>query len=113
MARRARRLARNAAHVHSAPPLDHRELLRRRAARHARAGDHRKAALALRELCASDGDAATWTLLGDMLRRARRLDDALVAWKQAHWLHTRAGATGRARTVARMILELPGPQNKN
>jgi cytochrome c-type biogenesis protein CcmH/NrfG len=82
------------------------EILRRRARRHARKGEHRKAALALRELCAREGDAASWTLLGDMWRRARRLDDALAALEQALWLHKRAGADRRAQTVSRLIDQL-------
>lgn len=82
------------------------ELLKRRAARFARKGDYRKAALALRERVALRGDAASWVALGDMLRRARRTPEALTALRQGLYLHRRAGAVGRARTVARMIVAL-------
>ncbi|HEY8428897.1 MAG TPA: hypothetical protein VIL20_11005 [Sandaracinaceae bacterium] len=80
--------------------------LKRRAQRLARKGDYRKAALALRELAALTGDAAAWVALGDMLRRARRVPEALQALRQGMYLHRRAGAEGRARTVARMIVAL-------
>jgi hypothetical protein len=82
------------------------DILKRRAVRHARKGDYRKAALALRERVAIAGDAASWVALGDMLRRARRIPDALAALRQGMYLHRRAGADGRVRTVARMIVAL-------
>lgn len=82
------------------------ELLTRRARRHARKGDYRKAALALRERVALTGDARSWVALGDMLRRARRVPEALHALRQGMYLHRQAGACGRARTVARMIVAL-------
>lgn len=82
------------------------EILTRRARRHAKRGDYRKAALALRERVALTGDAASWVALGDMLRRAHRIPEALTALRQGMYLHRRAGAMGRARTVARMIVAL-------
>ncbi len=82
------------------------DILRRRARRATQKGDHRKAAVALRELVALEGDAKSWTLLGDTLRRARRPREAIRALKQACWLHRQAGADLRARTVARMVVEL-------
>jgi hypothetical protein len=82
------------------------EVLKRRARRLARKGDYRKAAIALRERAALRGDAASWVALGDMLRRARRDREALDALKQGMYLHRRAGAVGRVRTVARMIVAL-------
>ncbi len=82
------------------------EMLKRRARRLARSGDYRKAALALREHVALRGDAASWVALGDMLRRARRVPEALNALRQGRYLHRKAGADGRARTVARMIVAL-------
>ena len=85
------------------------EILRRRARRLARQGELRKAALALRELTALCDDAATWVMLGDMLRRARRDEEALQALREGLWRHRQAGSDLRARTVARMILTLqPG-----
>jgi Flp pilus assembly protein TadD len=82
------------------------DILRRRARRATRDGDHRRAAVALRELVALEGDAKSWTLLGDSLRRARRPHEAIGALKQALWLHRQGGASLRARTVARMLVAL-------
>jgi hypothetical protein len=80
--------------------------LTRRARRLARKGEYRKAALALRERVMLAGDAASWVTLGDMLRRARRLSEAIDALHQGLYLHRQAGAMGRVRTVARMIVAL-------
>lgn len=82
------------------------QILKRRARRFARKGDYRKAAVALRERAAIANDAASYVALGDMLRRARRVSDALLALKQGMYLHRRNGARGRVRTVARMIVAL-------
>jgi tetratricopeptide (TPR) repeat protein len=82
------------------------DVLKRRAQRLAKQGEYRKAALALRERVALTGDAASWVALGDMLRRARRTPEALNALRQGMHLHRQAGALGRARTVARMIVAL-------
>lgn len=84
----------------------HQAILKRRARRHARRGNYRKAALALRERAALTGEAAAFVALGDMYRRARRVDAALAALKQGMYLHRRNGARRRARTVARMIVAL-------
>ena len=85
---------------------DQLSVLSRRAHRLSRRGEYRKAALALRERAMITGDAASWVALGDMLRRARRVPEALKALKQGLYLHRRQGAEGRARTVARMIVAL-------
>ena len=82
------------------------EVLRRRAQRLASKDEPRKAALALRELTARTDAAAHWVLLGDMLRRARRPDEALAALREGLWRHRQAGALGRARTVAALVLAL-------
>jgi tetratricopeptide (TPR) repeat protein len=82
------------------------DVLKRRAQRLARKGEYRKAALALRERVTLTGDAPSWVALGDMLRRARRTPEALNALRQGMYLHRQAGALGRARTVARMIVAL-------
>ena len=82
------------------------QILIRRARRHARKGDYRKAAIALRERVALRGDAASWVALGDMLRRARRVPEAVKALKQGMFLHRQRGADGRVRTVARMLVAL-------
>jgi hypothetical protein len=83
---------------------DRASILRRRASRHARRGEYRKAAVAMRQVAALRGDAASWVALGDMLNRASRPGEAVQALKQGLWLHRQAGSEGRARTVARMIL---------
>lgn len=82
------------------------DLLKRRAQRLARKGEYRKAAIALREHAALSGDACAWVALGDMLRRAHRTPEAIRALRQGMYLHRQAGAEGRARTVARMIVAL-------
>lgn len=87
-------------------PDNRADILSRRAQRLARKGEFRKASLALRERVALVGDAPSWVALGDMLRRARRIPEALNALHQGLYLHRRAGALGRARTVARMIVAL-------
>jgi len=88
---------------------DRRSLLLGRARRFARAGEYRKAAVALRQAAVLAGDAASWVKLGSMLVRARRQGEALQALKHGLWLHRRAGAAGRARTVARLMVELGSP----
>ena len=84
----------------------HDDILRRRAVRLARRGSYRKAAVALRERVELRGDAPNWVALGDMLRRAGRTGEALRALHQGLYRHRQSGALGRARTVARMIVEL-------
>jgi tetratricopeptide (TPR) repeat protein len=84
----------------------HAAALLRRARRLARDRDYRKAALALRELTARCPDARAYALLGDMLRRARRDEEAVAAFKEAMWLQRQAGAQGRVRTLARLILAI-------
>lgn len=83
-------------------------ILARRARRLAKAGDLRKAALALRERASILEDAPSWVMAGAMWRRARRPADALAALRHGMWLHQRAGATARARTVARLIAQMDG-----
>ena len=82
------------------------DILKRRAKRLARKGDYRKAAVALKERVSLIDDGPSWVALGDMLRRARRNNEALRALKQGLYRHRRAGAHGRVRTVARMIVAL-------
>lgn len=81
-------------------------ILKRRARRCARKGDYRGAAVALKKRVSLVDDAPSWVQLGDMLRRARREHEALRALKQALYRHRRAGALGRVRTVARMIVAI-------
>lgn len=82
------------------------EIIERRVQRFLRKGQFRKAALALRKLAGSSEEPRHWVALGHMWRRARRRDQALDALKQGMFLHKRRGAGDRARTVARLILEL-------
>lgn len=85
--------------------------LQRRANRHTRRGEHRKALVALREMAALGGEARHWVLLGSALRRARKPREAVEALKQGLFLHQRQGHRGRAATVARLILDVdPGCQ---
>ena len=88
------------------PQLSEDEMIQRRTTRLARKGQYRKAALALRKLAGSSGEPRHWVALGHLWRRARRRDQALDALRQGMFLHKRRGADQRARTVARMILEL-------
>ncbi|MFK7985593.1 MAG: hypothetical protein AB8I08_06140 [Sandaracinaceae bacterium] len=81
-------------------------ILLRRARRCVKKGDYRGAAVALKKRVSIVDDAPSWVQLGDMLRRARREQEALRALKQALYRHRRAGALGRVRTVARMIVDI-------
>jgi Flp pilus assembly protein TadD len=84
----------------------HEEALWRKAARCARRGEHRKAALAMREAVALEPTAANYCRLGSMLDRAGRRSESVEALKQSLYLFRQGGMNGRARTVARMILAL-------
>lgn len=85
---------------------EHHRALRRRAHRHVRKGELRKAAVALRQLASLGGEARHWVALGHVLSRANKHSDAVQAWKQGLWLHKQKGADRRAATVAKLILEL-------
>ena len=89
----------------------HEGALWRRAARCARRGEHRKAALAMREAVALDPTAANYCRLGSMLDRAGRRSESVQALKQSLFLFRQDDKPGRARTVARMILALD-PQDR-
>lgn len=84
----------------------HQRRLRRRAHKHARKGNFRKAVVALRQLAALDGRPSHWVALGDALRRARKEREAIRALHQGLFLHSRAGSDARARSVAQLILAL-------
>jgi Flp pilus assembly protein TadD len=88
------------------PPRSEVEIIEARAQRLVRKGQFRKAALALRKLAGASDEPRHWVALGHMWKRARRQDQALDALRQGMFLHKRRGASDRARTVARMILEL-------
>jgi len=95
--------SRHQVHSHSEDELG---CLRRRARKLARRGDFRKAARTMRDVVALGGEARAWVRLGHLLSRMRRGDQAVDALKQGLYLHRRAGAELRARTVAQMILRL-------
>jgi predicted TPR repeat methyltransferase len=77
--------------------------LRRRCIRLAKAGQYRKAAIALAELAHREQDAATWVRLGVMLQRAGRTPAALDALKQGLWLLRMARNQRKAAVVAGLI----------
>lgn len=81
-------------------------ILLRRARRLAKNGEHRKAALALRERAALTDDAATWVMAGAMWAKARRSEDAVAALRHGMWLHQKSGSPARARVVARILRDL-------
>jgi uncharacterized protein HemY len=72
--------------------------------RHVRRSEWRKAALSLRELVALHDRASDWVRLGHVFARAGRESESLDAYRQGLYRHHRAGAEGRALTVARLIL---------
>ena len=80
--------------------------LRRRAARHVRKGEPRKAALALREAAAREPSGPSYVRLAHVLAQLGRRDEALHALRQALYCFRDDAARGRARTVARLILVL-------
>lgn len=77
--------------------------LRRRCIRLAKAGQYRKAAIALAELAHREQDAATWVRLGVMLQRAGRAPAAIDALKQGLWLLRMARNARKAAVVAGLI----------
>ncbi len=88
------------------PPQEAVALLRRRATRFMRKQEPRKAALALREATALDPSGSSYVRLAHALLAAGKCDDALHAFKQALYCFRYDPMRGRARTVARLILQL-------
>ena len=88
------------------PPCETREeALLRRARRHRRRGEHRKAMLALREAAyVGDGCPRLWTLYGMSCVRAGKATDAEQALRQALWLRERQKDDARA-AVTKDLLE--------
>ncbi len=62
--------------------------------------------MALRRLASLTQEPAHWVALGHMFNRARRPSDAIDALRHGLWLHKQRGAVARARTVARMIVQI-------
>ena len=78
-----------------------------RAQRLRRKGHLRRAALTLREACALDEvNAARWVMLGDILFRTDKRDDAARAFKQAVYLCEQDGNKAKANVIRRLILNL-------
>lgn len=83
------------------------EALLRRAWRHRRRGEQRRAMLVLREACQREaGSAKLWTLYAAQCVRVGRRDEAQHALKQALWLRQRARDAVRVRVVGALIDQL-------
>src|SRR5258705_6587899 len=81
----------SSAQIRIAAVVDRAEELTVRAQRLRRKGELRRAAVSLREACALDErNAARWALLGDVLFRMGRKEEASHALKQAVYLRERA-----------------------
>jgi Flp pilus assembly protein TadD len=89
-----------------AQPANDTSVLHRRAMRMLRKGDARKAVMTLREASALDPSGASYTRLGHALICAGKRDEAVLALKHALYCFRHDDMRGRARTVARMILQL-------
>jgi Flp pilus assembly protein TadD len=78
-----------------------------RALRQRRKGELRRAAVSLRAACALDEEnASRWVMLGDVLFRAGKRDEAAHALKQAVYLCEQSGHKAKANVVRRLILNL-------
>ena len=62
--------------------------------------------ITFRQLTALDARPAHWVWLGHALHRASRPREAVDAFKQGVYLHSKAGFPARARTVAKLILAI-------
>jgi hypothetical protein len=80
--------------------------LHRRAARHMKKREPRKAAIALRQAAALEPTGAAFVRLARALCSAGKVDAALHALRQALYCFRHDDLRGKARTVARLILEL-------
>ncbi|MET0595156.1 MAG: hypothetical protein ABW133_20820 [Polyangiaceae bacterium] len=78
-----------------------------RALRLRRKGEHRRAAVALREACALDElNAARWVWLADTLGRVGKRDEAERALKQSLYLRQQGGEKAKANVVRSLLLQL-------
>ena len=84
----------------SVPAVDPLVLRIRRLRRRA---EFRKAAIAQRELVFKEPTAGRWVMLGDLLARAGRAEQALDAFKQGQWMHRRNGHARKAAIVGDLI----------
>jgi Flp pilus assembly protein TadD len=72
-----------------------------------RKGELRRAVVVLREACAiEEENAVRWMLLGDVLFRTGKKEDAARAMKQALYLRERWGDRARAGAIRRILLNL-------
>jgi tetratricopeptide (TPR) repeat protein len=88
---------------HHAEPV---RKLRNRAGRLLRQGEARKALLALREAAALEPSGPSFVRVAHLLTQLGKHGDAVAALKQALYCFRHDEQRGRARTVARMILQL-------
>jgi Flp pilus assembly protein TadD len=80
------------------------ELLLRRAKRHARRGEGRKAMLAVKEACfLAPKDARLWALYAYHCWNQRRTEEAADAMRQAIFLRERARDERRADVLRRLL----------
>ena len=87
--------------------VDRAEELTSRAQRLRRKGELRRAAMTLREACGLDEEnAARWVMLGDVLFRTGKKEEAARAMKQALFLRNRRGDRAKANVIRRLILNL-------
>jgi len=83
------------------------ETLIARSRRMLRRGDARAALVLLRQACLLDEwRARPFTLLGVMLAKSGRHDEAARALGHARWLRARAGETARARVTERLLSDI-------
>lgn len=83
------------------------ETLIARARRLRRRGDARGALVLMRQACSLDEwRARPFTLLGVMLSRTGRFEEAARALGHARWLRVRAGETARARVTERLLSDV-------
>ena len=93
----------------TAPPADEsREAGQlRRAFRHRRKGDQRRAMVELREAAhENESDPRLWTLYGVQCARIARFDVARQALTHAAWLRDRRGESAKANVTRALIVSL-------
>ena len=88
------------------------EMLLRRAWRHRRRGEDRRAMLVLKEACCQESSSPRlWTLYAAQCVRAGRRDEAEHALKQALWLRRRDRDDARVRVMTALLGQLAGGQD--
>jgi Flp pilus assembly protein TadD len=95
----------------AAPPPDETrdEAQLRRAWRHRRKGEERRAMVMLREAAHENENAARlWVLYGVQCARIGRLDDAQRALQHAAWVRERDGEHAKANVTRAIMADLTG-----